>query len=125
MLRDWPIILLPLPTLDAFDESASPSGVRSQMEGKKNQRLRHHGQTLAQKVQWSLSDAQWNVFQGFLFYSLHGGNDWFNVELPGDDGLLTMSVARFVGGQYETKQQGERWIVTATLEVRQEEPVDA
>lgn len=86
------------------------------------QRRQYTARTRQGSVEWELSNEELWLFEGFLEHILGGGVGWFDIDMPfGSDGgedFLKTNTARFVNGEYKVQlADGNKWTVTATLEV--------
>jgi len=108
---------LPKPTL-SMAINTQPAVVRTKFEtGRARQRRRFEYDTKFYRVEWELTDSEYDIFEAFVRTKLNFGNDWFNITLPATQGLQTV-LARFKDGKHKRSHYGNlNWRVTATLEV--------
>lgn len=120
---DWTTAGFPNPTQD-ISAGVKPTVIRTEMDsGRVRQRKRFTSAIRTVPVRWTLTDAQWALFQGILEYKLNQGADWFTITLPTGNGMQSCT-ARFVSGSWNAKHVPVMyWDVTATLEVQGGSPL--
>lgn len=113
----WPDVL-PKPQVN-YSLGSKNGVIRTRMEsGRIRQRRRFMDEQYQANVEWLLSDAQYHIFKSFLFYSLSGGADWFEIELPDGSGGLALNKARFVSEEQRAVYVPVgHWRVSARLDI--------
>ena len=121
---NWPNNL-PRPTIN-YTLQAQPSVSRTRMDsGRCRQRRRFMGQQHQVEVQWSFTDAEFQLFKSVHWGLLAAGADWFELELLSGDGVKQHK-ARFIGGGFaSTYQDNGGWLVSAALELKEVEYIPA
>lgn len=114
----WPSAI-PLPSIDGYQLKPKPNVARTEMDvGPALQRRRSTQTPTEIPVQFKLTLWEQALMEGFYRDKAMEGAVWFNVTLLGGVGL-TNHEARFKGEiAYRPVVNGERWIATAILEVR-------
>ena len=115
----WPTSILPRPTLGLRGE-LTPTMARTGKGGFaiSEQRNRFARVFKAYQVAWDFNDQQFGLFQSWVLYKIHGGADWFEIDLPNAGAGFVTVRARIQEGAYTFSHQGNmNWQVTATLEI--------
>jgi len=114
-METWPG-LLPNPSTGYALNPVDPV-VRSDVEqGPARSRRRFTSAPTKAPVTWKLNKEQFAIFEAFHHYRLNDGAAWFNVNIINGQGL-TLCEARF-SKMWQAKAAGNRWRVTAELEIR-------
>lgn len=109
------------PDLQAsFVVDAQAVDVRSKIvQALQGQRHRRNGQTATVKVGWMFTHLGLQAFSSWHKYRINGGADWFLLWLPISTDANEQHRVRFQTGIFNiVYQEGERWLVTATLDVQ-------
>lgn len=114
----WPSAL-PTPTLQGYGVSPAAAVQRSPFEIGAARVYRRTRQPLAEvSVAWAMDNFQQALFDSFQRLTLLEGQHWFGVTLAFPSGEAT-AVARFKGSLGMRFLGGERWLISATLELTQ------
>jgi hypothetical protein len=116
---NWPAAV-PLPSIAGYAIKPKPNVDRTEVEiGQARQRRRSTTTTDDIPVRFELNAFQHALFEAWFKERALEGAAWFNVTLLSGLGLQSHE-ARFKGGEQltHTPRSGERWVVDATLEVR-------
>lgn len=113
----WPA-WLPAPRVD-FNNEVSQASVRTRMEsGRFRQRTRFTRQNRTMKATWEMDDEQRAAFTSLFKFSLNGGNDWFTMTLPLEEGMTAVTV-RFIASSYSEKYESVlHWTISASIEMQ-------
>jgi len=121
----WPATL-PLPTFEGYGIEPLDAALRTEMEqGEARQRLLYTRVPERLSARWRLSQWEYALFRSWYRHKARRGAEWFAITLLTGLGMVAHE-ARFVGrgsAPYRAVPSrggagGARWIVTATLEVR-------
>ncbi|MDP2331804.1 MAG: hypothetical protein Q8M19_14030, partial [Reyranella sp.] len=120
----WPATL-PLPTMEGYGIEDMPSLIRTDMEaGAPRQRLSSTQARSELVVKWEFTRFQLAIFEAWLRHRARYGATWFNMDYLAGLGLVPCE-ARFKNGKVPIKgRNGQRWVVTATLDVRDRPMLD-
>ena len=112
----WPDVL-PAPTRD-YSLGVNHGLVRTQMEsGRIRQERGFLDSENEASVVWLFSDAQYQLFDSWVYHALNGGADWFECPIVSGGGVTTHQV-RIQGGTYKPQlQPGVAWRVSAVLDL--------
>ena len=114
----WPTSL-PAPSIEGYGLEDMPALRRTEMEtGSARQRLSSTQARAEFPVKWEFTLWQYGIFESWLANRATYGATWFAAELLSGSGLVQCE-ARFKNGKAPAKaRNGQRWVVTATLDVR-------
>ena len=112
----WPDVL-PAPTRD-YSLSVDHGLVRTQMDsGRTRQERAFLDSENEASVVWLFTDAQYQLFDSWVYHALNGGADWFECPIVSGGGVTTHQV-RIQGGTYKPQlQPGVAWRVSAVLDL--------
>ena len=112
----WPDVL-PAPTRD-YSLSVDHGLVRTQMEsGRTRQERAFLDSENEASVVWLFTDAQYQLFDSWVYHALNGGADWFECPIVSGGGVTTHQV-RIQGGTYKPQlQPGMAWRVSAVIDI--------
>lgn len=120
-MATWPTALPP-PLVSGYKVSPVDPVVRTDFEvGAARARRRTAARQDRVDVSWAFSDAEFEIFRDWFddgVSGVAGGSAWFDVSLRIGNGGSTAQEARFTGAFSATAVGGQRWTVTATLEIR-------
>lgn len=125
MTETWPDSL-PLPLFDGYGIQPLDAALRTDMEqGPARQRQRFTAIPERVAVKWRFSQWEYALFRAWYRDKAKRGAAWFEITLLSGLGMVTHQ-ARFVGSDnkpYDAQSKrgdptGAKWIVSATLEVR-------
>ena len=113
----WPD-RLPLPTIAGYGMTPADTILRTEMESGNTRTRRRFTRTIARvTAAWVMRDDQYMIFEAWFEHRALGGAAWFSARLYGGMGTHAQE-ARFVQPYQATPLIGDRWQITATLEVR-------
>lgn len=124
---NWPD-KLPLPTFEGYGLEPLDPIQRTEMESGTARQRRRFTKTPARiPARWRFTQWEFGIFESWVKWKAQEGAEWFGITLLGGLGMAAHE-ARFVGqgkSPYQASprrggpQEGVRWIVTSTLEVRE------
>ena len=117
----WPGTLPAAPLANGGGLEPVPQSVRTDMEfGAARSRRISKARNDKVSVSWNLSDAQMDIFRTWFENDSEaaGGSAWFTISLRIGDTGATSQEARFIGAFRAQPVGAQRWLVSATLEVR-------
>jgi hypothetical protein len=115
-MQTWPTTL---PRISSdFSRKVETSTARSRDGQIAKQRSRFKYQNHTYTVNWKFTGEEFDIFQDFFLTTLHGGADWFMIDLS-IPGYGTQPVqARFVAGYKHGHAVTLNWSISAELELR-------
>lgn len=120
-MATWPTTL-PAPMAQGYSIDPIDPVIRTDMEvGAVRARRRSAARQDKVGVAWAFSDTQLQTFREWFdddATGAAGGSAWFYIALKVGKGGSTTEEARFTGPFKAAFLGGDRWQVTATLEVR-------
>ena len=122
----WPSDNLPLPSIAGYALKPQPNVDRSDMDSGPARQRRRGTQTPTEiPVQFELTLTELMIFESWYRYVALEGAAWFNITLLGGIGLVSHE-ARFKSSDpYQAvPHNGENWMVTSVLEVRDRPMLD-
>ncbi len=121
----WPTNPTKIPPPDiSFNNDIENPVIRTKMDsGKVRQRARFTSAVRLFTANWTLTDAQYALFQGILKYKLSNGADWFEMQLMFGNGFDTYEV-RFIDGKIKSAYKVHlHWRVSAAMETENTSPL--
>jgi hypothetical protein len=120
-MATWPATL-PAPLAQGYGITPADPVVRTDFEvGAKRARRRTAARNDSVSVSWNFTDAEFQAFREWFeddATGAAGGAAWFNVTLRLGNGGAAEEEARFAGVFKADATAAQRWLVSATLEVR-------
>lgn len=115
----WPA-QLPLPSITGYAITRKPYVARTEMDlGPARQRRRSTQTSAEVTVQFELNAWEQMLYDAFVEHKAQNGAAWFNITLLSGRGLESYEARIKTGSDQSDKpRNGERWVCTMTLELR-------
>lgn len=109
---------LPMPQIEGYNGQQDMAFIRTEMEaGSQRQRQRFSAANTQLNVTWQFSSSEMATFKTFFDATINRGSDFFTYTLDIGGGDTTYD-ARFIQPYQFSRIQGNRWIVSSVLELR-------